>query len=404
MKRISITKAVLALLVAASMLAGGFLAFVFINPNVLGLLSYDGRVTISVDDYNALIDMNDRYGKLERIRRQISENFYTEVDEQALEDSMIKGLVAGLGDIYSAYYTEEEYKAMLVSLTGEYEGVGITMVQTEEGIRVLSVTKDSPAAKGGVGIGEYILKVDGVAYDVSTMDLCAAAIRGKKGSKVTITFDKDGEIIERSFKRAKIYTDTVEYKMLDDNIGYILLSSFESHTVNEMKEAVKALSGADALVIDMRDNPGGLVDAAIDIADMFMDEATLFYVKDHDGEKEIFGTENGKLWDKPFAVLINANSASAAEIMAVGMQENEVASIIGTDSFGKGIIQSAEQYKDGTALKLTVWEYFGPSGVKVNGEGVHPDVEVELLSEDFDEDGKLINDRQLDKAVELLTQ
>ncbi len=403
MKRFSITRTFLVLIIVAAMLAGGFSAFILINPSVLGLLSSDGRVTVSAEDYDMLINMYERYSKVEDIRLQISEGFYTEVDDQALEDSMLKGLVAGLGDIYSAYYTEEEYKELMVSLTGEYEGVGITMVQTEEGIRVLSVTKNSPAAKGGVGIGEYIVKVDGVEYDVSDMDLCAAAIRGKKGSSVSITFKKDGELIERSFKRAKIFAETVEYHMLDNNIGYIAVYSFENHTVEDFKEALEALSSADSLILDLRDNPGGLVDAAVDMADFFMDDATLFYVKDHNGSKELFKTKKGKLWSKPFVVLVNENSASASEILAVGLQENDAALIIGSDTFGKGIIQTAEQYRDGTALKLTMWEYFGPSGTRVNGEGVHPDIYEQILDEDRDENMVLINDRQLKKAVDVLS-
>lgn len=392
MKRISITKAFFVILIIIAVLVGAFFAFIFINPNVLGLISSDGRVTISVEDYNQLMDMYSKYGKAEEVWDMVENQYYTEVKDEDLKTALIKGLVAGTGDIYSDYYTKEEYEDILVSLTGEYDGVGITMTQADNGyIQVLGVTKGSPAEKAGVEIGEYIIKVEGKTYTKETMDMAAAAIRGKAGTKVKVTFvNNQGEEIEREFKRAHITSQTVEAKILEDNIAYIAISSFENATADDFKEALKSVASADSLVLDLRDNPGGMVDSAVKIADMFMDAATVVYTEDHDGNREYFKTKAGKLWDKPFVTIVNENSASASEILAAGLQDNHVCKLVGTNTFGKGIIQSLEQFKDGSAIKLTKWQYFTPSGKPIHKAGIRP----EYINDD--------PDAQLEKAIELL--
>lgn len=396
MKRVSITKAFLIILIVLSIIAGGALAFIVINPNVLGLISSDGRITISMDDYNDLIELYDRYGKAEFVRREIKNTFYTDVEDQDLETALIKGLVEGTDDIYSGYYTEDEYNDLMVSLSGEYDGVGMTMTQNENGyIEVIAVTKDSPAEQAGVSVGEFITEVNGETFNAADMDLCAATIRGKKGTTVKVKFLKDGKEIEREFTRAHITSDTVEYEILDDNIACITITSFENATEKDFKAALTAVKDAKALIIDLRDNPGGLVDSAIKIADELMDNATVVYTQDHNGNKDYYKTGDGKAWYKPFVVLINENSASASEIFAAGIQDNKVAPIVGNISYGKGIIQSIDQLSDGSALKLTKWQYFTPSGKQINKVGVTPDYIVK------DVEGK---DAQLEKAIELLNQ
>ncbi len=393
MKRVSITKFFLVVIIIISLLAGSFIAFLMINPNILGLISSDGRVTISAADYNELISIYDKYGKVDQLWSKLDAEFYTDVDDEKLSVGMIKGLVAGLGDQYSGYYTEQEYENLVTSLTGEYEGVGITMTQSENGyIEVFAVTKNSPASKAEVQIGEYIIKVDGVEYAADAMDLAAAAIRGKAGTDVTVTFLSDGEEIDRVLTRAHIVNPTVEYSILDNNIAYIQITSFETSTAEDFEKAIKAVQTADSLILDLRDNPGGMVDSAVDIADMFMDSATLVYTEDHDGNKEYVKTNAGKTWDKPFVVLINENSASASEIFAAGIQDNNVAELVGTVSFGKGVIQVVEQFSDGSALKLTKWQYFTPSGKQIHEIGITPDYVIEGA------------DEQLVKAKELLTK
>ncbi len=378
MKKVRISRFFLVVIIILSVLVGGAVSFVMINPNVLGLISSDGRITISRADYDELTSMYDKYGKIDSIWSQIKNEFYTDVDDEELEVGMIRGLVSGTNDKYSGYYTEQEYENVLTSLTGEYDGVGIVMIQSDTGyIEVNSVTKGSPAEVGGVKAGEFIIKVDGKEYLAEDMDLAAAAVRGKAGTDVTITFLSDGKTIDRTFTRAHIVSQTVEYSIIDGNIAYIQVTSFENSTTDDFKKALSAVSSADSLILDLRDNPGGLVDSAVEIADMFMDSATLVYIKDHDGNKEVFKTNSGKAWDKPFVVLVNENSASAAEIFAAGIQENNVAKLVGTTTFGKGIIQELEQYKDGSALKLTKWQYFTPSGKQIHKVGVTPEYVVD---------------------------
>jgi len=403
LKRVSITRGFLAIIVICSILLGALFSFVLINPNILGLVSSGNQITVSSEDYNRLINRYEKYEKVEKVWQRILATFYDDVDEKSLEDGMIKGLVEGLGDVYSSYYDAEDYESIEASLVGEYSGVGITMVQEESHIRVLKVNKNSPAAEGGVTLGEYIVAVDGVVYAPEEMDQCAAAIRGEKGTSVTVKFLKGSEYIERTFVRDTILTETVDHEILDNNIGYIDLYGFEKGTYDDFVLAMEDLKDTDGIVLDMRSNPGGMVDTALNIADLFLDKATLIYTEDHDGTREYLNTKNGTLWDKPLVIIVDENSASAAEILAGGLQDNGRAKVVGTVSFGKGVIQELIKYEDGSALKLTEWQYFTPSGKAINKVGIQPDYLVELDDECYDEQGYLIEDKQLNKAIEVLS-
>lgn len=402
MKKLSVSRFTLCLIVIAALLGGAALAFIFINPGVVGFLNSDGTVTISKDDYEKLTQIESDFGSLEELKDYISGHYYQNVSTEELITGAKKGLVDGLGDIYSQYYSAEEYVDVEKSLTGTYDGVGIVMGPTEDGrIEVIRTFSNTPAEKAGVQAGELIIAVDGKEYGADSMDLCATNIRGEKGTKVTVTFMSEGEKIDRTMTRAEIVKDTVEYEMLDDNTGYIYIDAFETKTVTEVKEAIKALSGVSGIVIDLRENPGGMVDVAVDTADLFMDSATMIYIEDQKGGREYYKTKNGKLYDGPIVLLVNKNTASAAEIMAAGMQDNGVAPVIGTQTYGKGIIQQVSQMSDGSALKLTMWQYFTPSGKKIHTIGVTPDYIVELDAEHVDAEGNWIDD-QLEKAIEIL--
>jgi len=403
LKRLSITRGFLVIIIIAAILLGALFAFILINPNVLGLLSSGDQITISRDDYTTLVDNYNKYRKVSRVWNTLDTSFYKDFDESKLEDSMISGLVAGLGDKYSSYYSAEEYEEISASLTGEYSGVGMTMSATDDNyIEVVAVTRNSPAERGGVTVGEYIIAVDGVSYSGEDMDTCAANIRGAKGTSVKVTFLKDGEKIERNFTREEILTESVEYEILDDNVGYIWLYSFTAGTYDDFLEALTAVKDCDSLVLDLRDNNGGFVETAQDIADLFMDKAALFYTENRAGEREYWYTNNGITFDKPVVLIINEYTASAAEILTAGLRDNERVVVVGTTSYGKGVIQSVENLGDGSALKLTMWQYFSPNGNAINEKGVNPDFEVELSDDCFDEEGYLINDLQLNKALEIL--
>ena len=393
----------LCIIIIIALLLGAGLAFMFINPGVLGFISSDGRVLVSRDDFDRMAEMERVYGEVDELKKTIESEYYKNVKEEDLILGMKKGLLESLNDPYSVYYTDEEFGEIAASTFGEYEGVGMTLSPTEDGrIMVIYVTSDSPAKKGGVEAGEYILKVDGTAYSGDELDVAAANIRGKSGSSVTILFEGlDGQEIERTFRRAKIIMDTVDYEMLDNDIAYISIYQFYEGTVSDFKEALMAVSSARGLVVDLRDNPGGFVDVAVDVADMLMDSATLVYTEDHNGKREYYKTKNGKLFDGPVVLLVDEMTASASEILAAGMQDNKTAVIVGKTTYGKGVIQSLGQIPGGGALRLTMWQYFSPSGKQIHEKGVTPDYEVEYDIEAVDAEGKPV-DTQLEKAVSVL--
>ena len=353
------------------------------------------------DDYQYLIAT---YGKLDMLRQYILANYYTDVDEEELDTWTMKGLFYGLDDPYSAYLTESEYEQIMISTTGEYSGIGVTITAGESGyIEVVSPTDDTPAFKAGIKSGDLIVKVNGTDYLATDLDVAAAAMRGKPGTDVTVTIYRDGEYIDITLTRETIIAVTVKHEMLDDNIGYIRISSFEENTAADFAAALLDIekSGARGLVIDIRDNGGGLVNSCVAIADQLMDKATVAYTEDHDGNKSYYSTKDGKT-SLPYVFLVNGGSASASEILACGIQDNGAGKIVGTQSYGKGIIQSLDKLRDGGAIKLTILQYFSPSGKVIHKQGVTPDYVVELTDDCYDKDGNLVNDLQLKKALELL--
>ena len=338
-------------------------------------------------------EVYERFGKLDQLYDKITSSFYKEVDEDAMMEGAYKGLVAGLNDPYSSYMTAEEYETWVATATGEYSGVGITFTQDEDGnFVVVSVTDDSPAADVGIREGDIIKTVDGQEY--SDLDVIGNAIRGEEGSEIEITYIRDGEEKSVTMTREKITQHSVKHRMLDGNIGYISISSFIETTGEDFSQALKELEedGAQGLVLDLRDNGGGLVDACVQVADEFLDEGVVVYVEDRDGNRTDYDAKDGKT-DLKTVVLVNENSASASEILAAALQDNGF-EIVGQTTYGKGVIQSTAQLEDGSALKLTIMQYFSPDGNAINEKGVTPDHQV-ANEENSGEDA------QLDEALSL---
>lgn len=334
--------------------------------------------------------------KLNQIKSYIDRYYLRDYDESDLINNAYRGYVAGLEDPYSSYMTAEEYKNYELSSTGSYSGIGVTFQMDEKGnFVIVNVTKDSPADKAGLKAGDYMLKVDGKTYDDS--DIMAIHIRGKKGTEVELTYLPGGKGDEKTVTivRDKIIQKSVDYKMLDDDIGYIEITEFIDTTDTDFIQAMQAIEkqGAKKLILDLRNNGGGLVDDAVGVADQFLDEGVVCYVRDKNGRTEEYNAEDGKT-DLETVVLVNGNSASASEILAGAMQANGY-EIVGEKTFGKGIIQTSFQMKDGDAVKLTILEYLTPDKHKVHEKGIKPDVKVK-----DDEDTK--KDEQLEKAEELL--
>ncbi len=376
---------VVAAFLAGAAVTGGACAAVF-----NGALGY---VKVSKSQYDDMSEVYERYGKLDQLYDTITSSFYKEVDEDAMMEGAYKGLVAGLNDPYSSYMTAEEYETWVATATGEYSGVGITFTQDEDGnFVVVSVTDDSPAADAGIREGDIIKTVDGQEY--SDLDVIGNAIRGEEGSEIEITYIRDGEEKSVTMTREKITQHSVEHRMLDGNIGYISISSFIETTGEDFSQALKELEedGAQGLVLDLRDNGGGLVDACVQVADEFLDEGVVVYVEDRDGNRTDYDAKDGKT-DLKTVVLVNENSASASEILAAALQDKGF-EIVGQTTYGKGVIQSTAQLEDGSALKLTIMQYFSPDGNAINEKGVTPDHQVA----NEENSGK---DAQLDEALSL---
>lgn len=333
-------------------------------------------------------------GKLSEIQSYIDQYYLEDYDSDQLVEGAYKGYVEGLGDPYSAYMTKDEYESWEATATGNYSGVGITFTEDDQGnYTVLSVAKNSPAEKAGVEEGDYILSVDGETYDDS--EVMAAHIRGKKGTEVTLSIYHDEDIRDVKMERDDIVTESISYKMLDGDIGYIEISEFVENTAEDFQKALNTLEkqGAKGLVLDLRNNGGGLVDQCVAVADEFLDEGVVCYVEDKNGDTSTYDAEDGKT-DLETVVLINEGSASASEILAGALKDNGF-EVVGTKSFGKGVIQTTLDMDDGSALKLTIMRYLSPDKHVIHEKGIKPTVSVQ-----DDEDTKA--DEQLEKAEELL--
>lgn len=356
-----------------------------------------GYMAVTNDEYNNYKVMKEKYGKLAELEQYIQEKYYVPVDEDKLTEGMYKGLFWGIGDPYSAYLTEEEYNDIMISTTGEYQGIGVTIAPDDTGlINVVSPIDGSPAETAGIKSGDKIISVGDKTYDAASIDQAVAAMRGKPGTKVELLILRGGNELEFSITRANIVMQSVRSEVMDGNIGYIRISSFEEKTAEDFKQQLRdmELKRVKGLVIDLRDNGGGLVDSSIDIADLLLDEGVVTYTEDRKGNKEYYKSASDKT-ELPYVVLVNGGTASASEILTGAIKDHKGGKIVGTTTYGKGIIQSVEQLTNGDAVKLTIMQYFSPDGNVIHKIGIKPDVELEALAEDT-------TDKQLEKAMELL--
>lgn len=342
---------------------------------------------------------------LSSIRSILEDEYIGELDDEQMLEMAIKGYVAGVGDQYTVYYTPEEMNQEYDTAMGNYVGIGIYMiVNYEEGtITVVEPMEGSPAEKAGLLAGDIITKVEGEEITPENVNEMSNKIKGEEGTKVKLEIKRNEEIKEVEVERKKIEVSHIDSKMLEDNIAYIKISDFDGGTAKEFKENYETLKGqgAKSLIIDLRDNGGGVVDEAIDILEMICDkDSTLLIETDKDGNETVTKSEKNPTIDVPIKVLLNENTASASEILAGALKDNNKATIIGTKTYGKGVIQTLMRLSDGSGLKVTTAEYCTPNRNKINKIGIEPDIVVELpenVKELTDE-----NDSQLQKAIEEL--
>lgn len=388
---------------AVALLLTGVVFGAVVSPvAVAGVLRLAGYRTISATGYEEYQELREEYGFLNALKELVQEEYYLPIeDDTSLINGMYKGLVSGLGDPYSEYLTPEEFEQAYADITGNYCGVGVTMwVNEEDYIEVVSVIDDSPAQQAGIRTGDVILGVDGVAYGGSQMSKAAELIRGDAGTEVTLTILRDGKMQNYTMERKQVTEVTVQGQMMENSVAYLRITRFEMNTGEQFDKALAKLEeqGAQGLIIDLRNNGGGMVDSAVQVVDALLDEATVIYAEDRNGRRTYYKTEAGKT-QLPYVLLVDGGTASAAEILAEGVQDNEGGLIIGQQTYGKGIIQSTQQLINGAALKMTTMQYYSPKGTAIHGIGVTPDVTVELSADDVDENGDII-DRQLEKAME----
>ena len=325
--------------------------------------------------------------KMELLVQLIEQYYMYDISVEDMRVGAYKGLLEGLGDPYTCYYTADEFDALMESTSGTYYGIG-AVVQQDLRTMYITIVKpyvDGPAYNAGMLPGDIIYMVDGVDVTGMDIDKVVSMMKGPEGTIVNVTVVRDGvsDPVELKITRGKIEIETIEYEMLKNDIGYILISGFDEPTPKQFKEAINDLKaqGMKGLVIDLRDNGGGLLDAVVEMLDYILPKGMIVYTEDKYGNREEFRGTDKEVLDLPMTVLINGNSASAAEIFAAAMQDYEAATLVGTTSFGKGIVQSILPLTDGTAVKITISRYFTPNGVCIHGEGVTPDIEVELAEE-----------------------
>ena len=342
--------------------------------------------------------------KLGVLENTIKQYFWQDVDESTLEEGVYKGLLEALDDPYSVYYTHDELVQLQQQTEGIYYGIGAYISQDKEMgyVRVSKIIKNTPAEASGLQQDDYIYKVDGEDMQGKDSSYVVSKIKGEAGTKVTITVVREGatDPIDIEVERQKIESPTVEYQMLDNDMAYIQITEFDLVTTDQFEQAYKQAQadGMKGLILDLRSNPGGNLSTVCDIARMILPKGLIVYTEDKYGKREEYTCDGANQIKVPLVVLTNGYSASASEILAGAVKDYGIGTLVGTTTYGKGIVQKVINLSDGSAVKLTVSNYFTPNGNNIHKIGIDPDVEVEFDAEQY----KNGVDNQLEKAKEVL--
>lgn len=392
---------------ASGMIIGAvsaFMAVILLILSVAALCIAKGYIHIGVngDVYiqsDAVTDSDgigsEVEGKLNAIDSVLESFYFGDVDDETAKDNIYKAYLSSYGDKYTMYYTADEYKALKESTNGKFYGIGaVCQLSGEGGVLLVDVYDNGAGYQAGLRSGDRVVNVDG--RDITDMELSSAValIKGDKGTSVTLEVIRGTERLTFSAVRDAVEAKTVSYTLLDNNIGYLSISQFEEVTTKQFKAAVEDLQsqGMKGLVIDIRNNPGGLLDTVVGMLKYMLPDGLIVYTEDKQGNRKEYKGQDNDEFNLPLAVIVNGNSASASEIFAGAIQDYGKGTIIGTQTYGKGIVQTVKPLTDGSAIKFTIAKYFTPKGQDIHGKGVTPDMVVE-----YDTDADV--DTQLDAAI-----
>ena len=382
--------------------------------SALTIAQYAGKINVAAGlkwDENGMskeaVEIKD---KAEILSSYINRFYLNDIDYGKMGDIIYKAMVSGLDDKYAAYYTKDEYKDISEKTKGEFCGIGayISQGKNDNYLKVAGVVKGGPAEKAGIKKGDIIVEVDGENIQGKDSSYAVSKMKGKKGTNVSISVMRKGnkKPITFNIKREVIHDNTVSYKMLDNNIGYIPVSAFETVTKKQFKSAVDCLEKKNekGLIIDLRDNGGGLLGTALDMLDQILPKKLVVYTKDKNGVAEEYYTKDDKEIKIPIVILVNGNSASASEVFCGALRDYGKAKLLGTKTFGKGIVQSSFAFRDGTGLKFTTSKYYTPKGMNIHGTGFEPDIKVKSNGKmtALKESGYKV-DNQINAALDYLT-
>lgn len=346
--------------------------------------------------------------KINDLTAVIKAYYYEEADEEDLTEGLYKGLFASLGDPYSAYYTQEEYEEMMISASAQYSGIGAVLQQERDTmqVKIVKVYEDTPAHKAGLKAGDLVMQVGKI--DARSMELTELVthIRGEENTKVRLVVTREGEFENKTFKvkRAKVDVPTVEGMMIVDGIGLVVINEFGKATAKDFERTVEDLQkeGMEKIIIDLRDNPGGMYDSVIEVLDYILPEGLIVYTEDKYGNRQEETSDAERYLDLPMAVLINGNSASCSEIFAGAIRDYDYGVLIGTTTYGKGVVQTVRPLSDHSAIKLTTAKYFTPKGENIHGTGIEPDITLKYKYSGKIEAGAVYNykkDNQVQRAI-----
>ncbi len=365
------------------------------------------KVVISqatIDAYQATID---KYREIEELQAYVQTNYYKDITEEKILEGMKKGIFDVLEDPYSVFMNEEEFVDYMESSSGEYPGIGIYLAPNEANeIEIVSPIEDTPADRAGLIAKDLIVGVNGETVNADVMDEAIATIKGDPGTPVTLTIYRPSkkEKFDVEIVREWIDIKVVKSEMLDDTMGYLRLSMFDEQAAPEFERHMNALiaDGAKGVIIDLRQNPGGYLDQCVEIADMLLGKEMIVYTESRNGEDEEYLSDAQK-FDVQLVVLVDSGSASASEILTGALKDHKSATIVGTTTFGKGVVQIVKPYNANTGFKLTTSQYFTPNGENIHGVGIEPDVIIEL-DEAYNEleNPTKADDNQLQKAIEIM--